>query len=60
MGTSTVAKKKAGRDTNKKRQRMRKAVAERHRAAAADGESTDEVDTITFKRGSDSDRTMRR
>jgi hypothetical protein len=59
MGTNTVAKKKAGQDTDEKRQRMRQAVAERHRAATPKGEATDEVDQIEYKRGSASDRTVR-
>jgi hypothetical protein len=59
MSTSSVTKKKAGRDTGKKRRRMREAEAERHRASAPEGESTDEVDKIKYKRGSESDRTVR-
>lgn len=59
MGTKDDPKKKDGQDTGKKRHRMRQAVAERQAAAKPEGESTDEVDKIKFKRGSAGDRTVR-
>jgi hypothetical protein len=50
-------KKKNNRDANKKRQRMRGAVAARRRSRKATRGQRDEVDTVKFKRGSASDRT---
>jgi hypothetical protein len=59
MGTKDEPKKKDGQDTGKKRRRMRAAVAARQAAAAPQGKSTDEVDTVKYKRGSAGDRTVR-
>ena len=59
MSNKAEAKKKDGQDTKKKRSRMREAVAARQAAAKPEGESTDEVDKIKFKRGSAGDRTVR-
>lgn len=59
MSNKSESKKKAGRDTKKKRQRMRADVAARQASAAPEGKSTDEVDKIKFKRGSAGDRTVR-
>lgn len=59
MGTKDEAKKKAGQDTNKKRNRMRTAVAARQASAAPKEPQRDEVDKIKYKRGSASDRTVR-
>jgi hypothetical protein len=55
MGNKEKALKKDGQDPNKKRRRMREAVAERHRNAAPDGPQHDRVDKIKYKPGSDSD-----
>jgi hypothetical protein len=59
MANKHKAAKKEGKDTNKKRQRMREAVAERQRNRAPEKPSTDEVDTIKYKRGSAGDKTVR-
>jgi hypothetical protein len=56
---SSNDQKKDGADKGKKRARMRDAVAERHERAAAPKPSTDEVDKIKYKRGSQGDRTHR-
>jgi hypothetical protein len=53
------AKKKAGQDTQKKRERMRAAERERHQAATPEEPQHDRVDKLKFKRGSASDRTVR-
>ncbi len=59
MANQHEAKKKAGQDTKKKRKRMRAAVATRQAAAKPEGETTDEVDKLKYKRGSQGDRTTR-
>jgi hypothetical protein len=59
MSNKSEPKKKAGQDTKKKRRNMREAVAARQQSAKPEGISTDEVDKIKFKRGSDGDRTVR-
>jgi hypothetical protein len=59
MSNKSEPKKKAGQDTKKKRRNMRAAVAARQQAAKPEGESTDEVDKIKYKRGSQGDRTTR-
>jgi hypothetical protein len=59
MANQSEGKKKGGQDTKKKRSRMREAVAARKQSAKPEGESTDEVDKIKFKRGSAGDRTVR-
>ena len=50
-------KKKDGRDTSKKRQRMKESVKSRKRRASK--QSRDEVDTVKFKPGSAGDRSRR-
>ena len=52
-------KKKDGQNTNKKNQRMREAVLERHENAAPSRRSADDVDNVKFKSGSENDRTTR-
>jgi hypothetical protein len=52
-------RKKDGQDPGKKRRRMRASVAARKARAAAPRPSRDEVDTVTYKRGSAGDRTRR-
>lgn len=61
MANKEKALKKEGQDPNKKRRRMRAAVAVRKEAAAGRDDETqrDEVDKIKFKRGSAGDRTVR-
>ncbi len=56
-GMSSQRKKKDGKDPSKKRQRMRDDEARRHAAATPDRPQRDEVDKITYKRGSAGDRT---
>ncbi len=51
--------KKDGGSANKKRRRMRTAVAERRTPSAPRQGATDRVDKIKYKRGSDGDRTYR-
>jgi hypothetical protein len=57
-------KKKAGQNKSKKMQAMREAVRDRHRRSAtsragARRPTTDEKDTVTYKKGSAGDQTMR-
>lgn len=52
-------RKKDGERSEKKRKRMHEAVAARQRAASPPRPSTDEVDTVKYKRGSASDHTRR-
>jgi hypothetical protein len=56
---SSERKKKDGQDVGKKRQRMRASVTARKQRAKATKrkKSTDEVDTVKYKRGSAGDRT---
>jgi hypothetical protein len=54
----TARKKKDGQDAEKKRQRMRAAVAVSKRPRRRSS-ATDEQDTVTFKRGSAGDRTRK-
>ena len=50
-------KKKDHKDVGKKRQRMRANVTQRKASRAKKRKSTDEVDSVKFKRGSAGDRT---
>jgi hypothetical protein len=49
-------KKKDGKDTGKKRKRMRADVARRRAAAGSEGRSSDQPDVVKYKPGSASDR----
>jgi hypothetical protein len=59
MANKEKAAKKAGEDPNKKRRRMRAAVAARQRDAGPDEPQHDEIDKLKLKRGSASDRSTR-
>jgi hypothetical protein len=53
-------KKKDGQRADKKRQRMRESVKERHEQAGPERPSRDQADLQKFKPGSASDRTWQR
>lgn len=64
MPNEKERKKKAGQNKSKKTQAMRTAVRDRHRRsetsrAGARRRTTDQKDTVTYKKGSASDKTMR-
>ena len=49
-------RKKGGQRKDKKNERMREAVAERHENAGSPGPTTDQKDVQTFKPGAPSDK----
>jgi hypothetical protein len=64
MPNEQKRKKKAGANKSKKMQAMRAAVRDRHRRSAtslagARSRTTNQKDTVTYKKGSASDQTMR-